>query len=163
MMIRKRVMSALLVFLCAVSSSLALAQFSDRKIRISAGVPEENPVSVGVKKMQEILGEKSGGKMKLTGYYSGILGGDNQAVQALRSGTQEMVITSSSPLAGMIKELGIFDLPFLFANEKEAYAVLDVISLLRDMPCPNIISNSALRNGGATLFFTTFTRVWLPS
>ena len=80
MMIRKRVMSALLVFLCAVSSSLALAQFSDRKIRISAGVPEENPVSVGVKKMQEILGEKSGGKMKLTGYYSGILGGDNQAV-----------------------------------------------------------------------------------
>lgn len=125
MMTRKRMMSTLLAFFFALFSSLSLAQFADRKIRISAGVPEENPVSVGVKKMQEVLNAKSGGKMKLTGYYSGILGGDNQAVQALRSGTQEMVITSSSPLAGMIKELGIFDLPFLFANEKEAYAVLD--------------------------------------
>ena len=124
MRVRKGVLSVLLVALCSVSS-LSLAQYSERKIRISAGVPEENPVSVGVKKMQEILAARSGGKMKLTGYYSGMLGGDAQAVQALRGGTQEMVITSSSPLAGLIKELGIFDLPFLFANEKEAYAVLD--------------------------------------
>ena len=36
-----------------------------------------------------------------------------------------MVCTSSSPLVGIIKELGVFDLPFLFANEKEADAVLD--------------------------------------
>lgn len=124
MVTRRSIVSALLVLLCAVSP-FSSAQFADRKIRISAGVPEENPVSVGVKKMQEILESKSGGKMKLTGYYSGMLGGDTQAVQALRAGTQEMVITSSSPLAGLVKELGIFDLPFLFANEQEAYAVLD--------------------------------------
>lgn len=36
-----------------------------------------------------------------------------------------MVCTSSSPLVGIVKELGAFDLPFLFANEKEADAVLD--------------------------------------
>jgi TRAP-type transport system periplasmic protein len=36
-----------------------------------------------------------------------------------------MVVSSSSPLVGIIKELGVFDLPFLFANEKEADAVLD--------------------------------------
>jgi tripartite ATP-independent transporter DctP family solute receptor len=36
-----------------------------------------------------------------------------------------MVCTSSSPLVGIVKELGVFDLPFLFANEKEADAVLD--------------------------------------
>jgi tripartite ATP-independent transporter DctP family solute receptor len=35
------------------------------------------------------------------------------------------VCTSSSPLVGIVKELGVFDLPFLFANEKEADAVLD--------------------------------------
>lgn len=124
MIARRSVLAMLAVTLCAFSS-LSFAQYAERKIRISAGVPEENPASVGVKKMQEILTAKSGGKIKLTGYYNGVLGNDNQAVQALRSGTQEMVITSSSPLAGLIKELGIFDLPFLFANEKEAYAVLD--------------------------------------
>ena len=124
MLIRKGVFSALMVCLC-ITSTASFAQFSDRKIRVSAGVPDQNPVSVGVKKMQEILSQKSGGKMKLIGYYNGVLGGDSQSVQALRGGTLEMVITSSSPLAGMIKELGMFDLPFLFANESEAYAVLD--------------------------------------
>ena len=121
---RGSVLAVVAVALCAVSS-LSFGQYAERKIRISAGVPEDNPASVGVKKMQEILGSKSGGKMRLVGYYNGALGNDNQAVQALRSGTQEMVITSSSPLAGLIKELGIFDFPYLFANEKEAYAVFD--------------------------------------
>src|SRR3546814_18156070 len=36
-----------------------------------------------------------------------------------------MVITSTSPLVGILPQLGVFDLPFLFANEKEADAVLD--------------------------------------
>ncbi|MCA3586495.1 MAG: TRAP transporter substrate-binding protein, partial [Methylocystis sp.] len=51
--------------------------------------------------------------------------GDLQATQALRSGTQEMVVTSSSPLVGILPDLGVFDLPFLFSNEKEADAILD--------------------------------------
>jgi tripartite ATP-independent transporter DctP family solute receptor len=36
-----------------------------------------------------------------------------------------MVVTSTSPLIGILPDLGVFDLPFLFANEKEADAVLD--------------------------------------
>jgi tripartite ATP-independent transporter DctP family solute receptor len=36
-----------------------------------------------------------------------------------------MVCTSSSPLVGIVKELGAFDLPFLFGSEREADAVLD--------------------------------------
>src|SRR5213079_264598 len=30
------------------------------------------------------------------------------------------------------------------------------------IPSSNMMSNSAWRNGGATLFFTTLTRTWLP-
>jgi tripartite ATP-independent transporter DctP family solute receptor len=63
--------------------------------------------------------------MKLQAFWGGALGGDLQATQALRSGTQEMVITSSSPLVGILPDLGVFDLPFLFANEKEADTILD--------------------------------------
>jgi TRAP-type transport system periplasmic protein len=48
-----------------------------------------------------------------------------QATNSLRGGTLEMVITSTSPLVGMLPQLGVFDLPFLFNNEKEADAVLD--------------------------------------
>ncbi len=107
------------------TASAALAQFSERNIKITNGVNEDHPVGAGVKKMQEVLTAKSGGKMKMSAFWGGSAGGDLQATQALRAGTQEMVVTSSSPLVGIVKELGAFDLPFLFANEKEADAVLD--------------------------------------
>jgi TRAP-type transport system periplasmic protein len=103
----------------------AQAQFAERTIRVSNGVNQEHPVGNGVARMAACLSEKSGGKMKLQGFWGGALGGDLQATQSLRSGTQEMVVTSTSPLVGILPELGVFDLPFLFANEKEADAVLD--------------------------------------
>jgi len=112
------------VALVALTAS-ASAQFAERTIRVSNGVNADHPVGNGLAKMNQCVGEKSGGKMKLQGFWGGALGGDLQATQALRSGTQEMVITSSSPLVGILPDLGVFDLPFLFANAKEADAVLD--------------------------------------
>ena len=103
----------------------AQAQFTERTVRISNGVNQEHPIGNGVAKMSQCLLGKSGGKMKIQAFWGGALGGDLQATQALRSGTQEMVVTSSSPLVGILPDLGVFDLPFLIANEKEADAVLD--------------------------------------
>lgn len=120
------------IFTCAVASlglSLALpasaAEFKSRNIRLSNGLTADHPVGDGVKVFNNCVQEKSGGKMKITAYWSGSLGDDIQATQALRSGTQEAVITSSSPLVGLVPALGVFDLPFLFANEKEADQVMD--------------------------------------
>ncbi len=103
----------------------ASAQFTERNIRLSNGVNEDHPNGKGVDKFRACLTEKSGGKMKVQGFWGNALGGDLQATQALRSGTQEMVVTSSSPLIGILPDLGVFDLPFLFASEQEADAVLD--------------------------------------
>ncbi len=116
---------ATLLATTALATTAALAQFSERNIKMSNGVNEDHPVGAGVKKMQEILTAKSGGKLKMNAFWGGSAGGDLQATQALRAGTQEMVVTSSSPLVGIVKELGVFDLPFLFGNEKEVDAVLD--------------------------------------
>ncbi|WP_232302803.1 DctP family TRAP transporter solute-binding subunit, partial [Elstera litoralis] len=40
-------------------------------------------------------------------------------------GAQEMMVGSTATLVGIVKDFGVYDLPFLFANEKEADAVLD--------------------------------------
>ncbi len=103
----------------------AFAEFNDRTIRVSNGINEDHPVGNGIEVMQACLDDKSGGKLKLTAFWGGALGGDLQATQALRSGVQEAVVTSSSPLVGIIPALGVFDLPFLFASPEEAYEVLD--------------------------------------
>jgi tripartite ATP-independent transporter DctP family solute receptor len=113
--------AATLVF----ATGAAHAQYTERTIRVSNGINEDHPVGNGFHKMRQCALDQSGGKMKLAGFWGGALGGDLQATQALRSGTQEMVITSTSPLIGILPDLGVFDLPFLFANEKEADAILD--------------------------------------
>jgi tripartite ATP-independent transporter DctP family solute receptor len=103
----------------------AQAQFTERTIRVSNGVNQDHPVGNGVARMAACLAERSGNRLRLQAFWGGALGGDLQATQALRSGTQEMVVTSSSPLVGILPALGVFDLPFLFANEREADAILD--------------------------------------
>ena len=122
----KKTLLASMVALLGMSVAMsANAEFKTRNIRLSNGLAQTHPVGNGVKVFDACVQEKSGGKMKITAFWSSALGDDLQATQALRSGVQEAVITSSSPLVGLVPALGVFDLPFLFANEKEADAVVD--------------------------------------
>ena len=115
--------------LCATTAlalaAPAMAQFQDRTFRVSNGINEDHPVATGMAAMQECLDEQTGGTMQMQGFWGGALGGDLQATQAVRSGLQEAVVTSSSPLVGLVPALGVFDLPFLFRTPEEAYAVMD--------------------------------------
>jgi tripartite ATP-independent transporter DctP family solute receptor len=100
------------------------AQFAERTIRVSNGVNQDHPVGNGVARMTACLAE--------------------------RSGTQEMVITSSSPLVGILPALGVFDLPFLFANEREADAILDGAfgkTISDMMPAVGLVNLSWWENG----------------
>ena len=124
-MFKRRTLASALAAATLLVATSAFAQFADRTIKFTNGVNADHSVGDGVRKMQEVLNAKTGGKIKIHAFWGGAAGGDLAATQALRAGTQEMVCTSGSPLVGIVKELGVFDLPFLFASEKEAYAVLD--------------------------------------
>jgi tripartite ATP-independent transporter DctP family solute receptor len=125
--VKKLAIAAALAVLGATASLPASAQggFNERAIRLSNGLATDHPIGMGERVFAKCLDEKSGGKMKLNLFFSSALGDDLQATNALRSGTLEMVAPSSSPLVGIVPALGVFDLPFLFANEKEADAVVD--------------------------------------
>ena len=135
----------------ALSTALpALAEIQTRTITVSNGVAEAHPVGNGVVAMRECMTEKSGGKWTLNAFWSGALGNDLDATQALRSGTQEMVVTSTSPLVGIEPALGVFDLPFLFANETEADAILDGdfgTMISAKMPAHGLVNLSYWENG----------------
>ena len=58
-----------------------------------------------------------------------MLGSDEKQLQATQAGTQEFYIGTLAPLSTRVKEVQVWDLPFLFQNEKEVYAVLDGASV----------------------------------
>lgn len=111
--------------LVTLAGGPAAAQIKERTIKLSAAVPQGHPFGAGAAALTACVAEKSGGKLKIQGFWNAQLGSDQQAVQAVRSGTLDIVVASTSPLVGLVPQLGVFDLPFLFTDEKEADAVLD--------------------------------------
>lgn len=103
----------------------AQAQINAHSIKFGYGVPEEHPIGQGATKFSELVSQKSGGKIKVRNYPNSALGADQQMVSAAQGGVQEVVAVSSAPMVGVVKEFALFDLPFLFGDEKQADAVLD--------------------------------------
>lgn len=107
------------------AASAGAADIKDRTIKFSYVLPKEHPYGLGAAKFAELVDKKSGGKIKVKTYSDGTLGAEAQTVSATQGGVQEMTLVSSAPLVGIVKEFALFDLPFLFADEREADAVLD--------------------------------------
>jgi hypothetical protein len=93
----------------------------------SGSAPEQPrpPDQHGVKKFAELVAAKSGGKIKVQEYPSSQLGNELQQQSALQGGVQEMLVASTTSLAGIVKEFGLFDFPFLFSNAQQADAMVD--------------------------------------
>ena len=110
----------------ALGSAQAQAQdIQERKIKFSYAVAKDNPIGLSVDKFAQIVASKSAGKIKVTGYPNATLGNEIQSMSSVQGGMLEMSVVSTAGAAGNVKELAIFDLPFIFNSEKEADAVVD--------------------------------------
>lgn len=103
----------------------AMAQLQERSMRASVVLAKEHSLGQAMEELSKCVAGKSGGKMKIRNFFDGALGGDLAAIQQLRSGTLDIVVTSPSYFSGMVPAAAVFDLPFFFADEREADAALD--------------------------------------
>jgi len=101
------------------------ADVQPRTLRFGYTVTAEHPIGDGVRKFIALIDANSKGKIQIREYPSAALGSDTQQVASLRGGVQDLTAISSSPLVGLVESLALFDLPFLFASEDEADAILD--------------------------------------
>ncbi|MBL8442575.1 MAG: TRAP transporter substrate-binding protein [Zoogloeaceae bacterium] len=108
----------------ATTSAFA-ADIKPRMIRFGYGLAEDTNQGRATKVFVEEMQKLSGGKLKVKAFGSASLGSDVQMQNALMGGAQEMMVGSTATLVGVIPEMALWDTPFLFANEKEADAVLD--------------------------------------
>jgi tripartite ATP-independent transporter DctP family solute receptor len=119
----------LLALALLAASGLALPaaaqDIQERTIRFGHLNNPDHPTSTGVKKFAEIVAAKSGGKIKVQEFPSSQLGNELQQQSALQGGVQEMLVASTTSLAGIVREFGIFDFPFLFSNSNQADAMVD--------------------------------------
>ncbi len=106
--------------------STAFAQdVKERSFKFALQNPKGHPLEQGAAKFSELVAAKSGGKLKVNVFPGGTLGGDAANVSALQGGTIEFVMLNSGILASQVKDFEVYDFPFMFANAKEADAVVD--------------------------------------
>ena len=128
-----RVVVALMVMAMAVSllagcggSQPAQEKKAEKKvIKVSIGLNDASPEYKGLEKWKELVAKESKGRLEIQIFPSAQLGDDIKTMTALRAGTLEMSGPSSSPISTIDKKWMVFDLPFLFANEKIVDSVLD--------------------------------------
>jgi len=124
---------ALLTSALALIPSLALlgadaghaAEVNAHTIKFATAGAKGSPIVLGMEKFAELAKEKSGGKFTVRTFPGGTLGGDVQVLSALQGGTVEMTTMNAGLVAGVVKDFGVVDLPFLFGSPKEADAIMD--------------------------------------
>jgi tripartite ATP-independent transporter DctP family solute receptor len=138
------------VLVAAAQPALSQDAIQERTIRWGHLQPKDHPVSAGANKFAQVVEQKSGGKIKVREFPNSSLGSEMQQQSALQGGTQEMMSASTTTLVGIVKEFGVLDFPFLFANEKQADATLDGLigaRLLERLPEHGLIGLAYWENG----------------
>jgi tripartite ATP-independent transporter DctP family solute receptor len=108
------------LFAAAALAAFGLAQAQTKVIKFANQNAKGHPIVMGMEKFAELVDAKSGGRLKINVFPS-----DQANLSALQGGTLEMASMNSGIFASVVKEFAIYDFPFLFADPKEADAVVD--------------------------------------
>ncbi|TRM52429.1 TRAP transporter substrate-binding protein [Achromobacter sp. LC458] len=109
----------------ALTATVAAQEVKARTLKFAFSLAADHPLGQGAQKFADLVAEKSGGKMRVSIYANAVLGGDPQNLSAVRGGTLDFTSMATGLLAGIDKRFMVFDLPFLFNDAREAYAVSD--------------------------------------
>lgn len=94
-------------------------------VKVSNGAGETSPgVKAQLSVFAPMVENNSKGNIGVEVYSGAQLGDDTTATEMVVAGQLEINNTSTAPLVGYVPELGIFDIPFLFADEAEADKIL---------------------------------------
>ena len=124
-LIRRTLLGAATALLLAQAPAVLAQEVKERNLKFAFSLAKDHPLGQGAQKFADLVGQKSGGKIKVSIYANAVLGGDPQNLSAVRGGTLDFTSMATGLLAGVDKQFMVFDFPFLFNNAQEAYAVSD--------------------------------------
>ena len=113
--------AAALLLLTATAS----AQVREHTIKLAFAITGDNPQTRGAAYFKSEVERLSGGRMRVALYPGSQLGPDLQVLSGLRAGAIEAQLTTTSLLGGIDRAFNVYDIPFLFRDFRELYAVSD--------------------------------------
>lgn len=87
------------------------------------------------------VSELSGGTIEVKVVSDSQLGSDREMIEGMQMGTVDMVLCMNSSLGAFVPEMQVFDLPYLFSNRDQVYAVFDDEAIMT--PLEDLLYNEA--------------------
>jgi tripartite ATP-independent transporter DctP family solute receptor len=94
-------------------------------MRLAENQPDNNPVTVAMNIFAELVEEKTNGEIVVEVYANAQLGQEPETIEQAQTGVVEFARVNSVVLAEVAPEIGVFTLPYVFANWDHKYRVLD--------------------------------------
>ncbi|WP_263831977.1 DctP family TRAP transporter solute-binding subunit [Sulfurospirillum oryzae] len=113
-----KVMSAVTLLV----SSLVAAEYT---IKLTHVVSPNTPKGMGADFFAKRIGELTNGKVEVVVFPNSQLYGDGEEMKALKLGNAHIAMPSFSKFTHIVPQMQLFDLPFLFRDDKHLHAVLD--------------------------------------
>ena len=109
----------------AAESKEATSNTDATVIKLGTTVNEQDSFQVCAEKFAELVKELTNGAYEIEIHPNGALGDERTMLESMQMGTLDMGIITSGPFVNFSSAMGVLDMPFLFANNEEAYKVLD--------------------------------------
>ena len=91
------------------------------EISLFAGsIPENTATGAALAKMADYITQNSNGTIKAIAYYDTALGDATSMVQGLQQGTVDVGVSGTAYFSGLVPEVEVYQLPFLFSDLETA-------------------------------------------
>jgi tripartite ATP-independent transporter DctP family solute receptor len=113
------------VILALVFSVTSFGKTNTTVIKLAHGVNEKDSFHIAAAKFKELVEKRTKSKVVVKIYPNATLGDERTVIEGLQYGAIDMSVLTSGPVANFLPEISVFEMPFLFNSEKEAYKILD--------------------------------------
>lgn len=110
----------------AVFAAGSMAAYADEPIQINIGhaLGDTSSYQIAGLHFADLMDKKTNGRVKVTMYPSGSLGGELKLVQGVRTGVVDALIVGQPSLENTVKEYRVLSLPYLFDDYEQANRVM---------------------------------------
>lgn len=113
--------------LSAVAAVVLMSSAAQAEIvaKLGHGMPQSHPQATAMEKFATLVAQYTNGNVKVNVFHGGMLGSDEKQLQAAQAGVQEFYMGVLSPLSTRVKEIQVWDLPFMFNSTDEVVKVMN--------------------------------------
>ena len=121
-MLRKKLVLSVISLSLLMGSATAMA----KTVFIASDVhPADYPTTAAVIHMGEKLSQQTDGRLSIKMFPSGQMGDESTTLEKTRAGAIDILRVSMAPVGGILPEVSVFNMPFVFRNTEHQHHVLD--------------------------------------